>query len=163
MSRSYPVSRTRLESAEPRLSASVGRKAGRAGNTGDRRAQRVTACALALATGWAATSTMPSRGDVLRADLQAAGAAIRDLGLSQPLDHVQKTVAALFPGNTIDVDASQFPGRVVVTLRALDRNTCQTASTAARRMQGKVVIELRGFASPGDCGERNDMAWLILP
>jgi hypothetical protein len=83
--------------------------------------------------------------------------------VGEPPDHVQTSVAALFPGNKVDVDATQFPGRVVVTLRAVDRVTCQTASAEARRIEGRVVIELRGFASPGDCGEHNDMAWLILP
>jgi len=100
---------------------------------------------------------------MLKTDLQAAGATIRDLGWNEPLNRVQKSVAALFLGNSIDVDASRFPARVVVTLRALDRNTCLNISTGARRIEGKVVIELRGFASPNDCRERNDMAWLILP
>jgi hypothetical protein len=76
---------------------------------------------------------------------------------------VQKTVAALFPGNAVDVDATQFPGRVVVTLRGLDRITCMAASASVQRIEGEVVIELRGFASPSECGEHNDMAWLILP
>lgn len=156
MGRSHPTLHTCLDAADSRRPTAAGRAA-KAGEW------RMAACALALAMAWAATSAMRGPGDILKADLQAAGAAIRNLGLNQPLDHVQKTVAALFPGNAIDVDASQFPGRVVVTLRALDRATCQTASAAARRMQGKVVIELRGFASPGDCGEHNDMAWLILP
>jgi hypothetical protein len=135
----------------------------RAANAGEWRARRMTACALALATALAAMSTVRSSGDGLKADLEAAGTAIRELGVGEPPDHVQTSVAALFPGNNVDVDATQFPGRVVVTLRALDRVTCQAASAEARRIEGRVVIELRGFASPGDCGEHNDMAWLILP
>lgn len=104
-----------------------------------------------------------SPADILKADLEAAGATIRDLRWTEPLDDVQKTVATLFAGNSIEVDASRFPARVVVTVRALDRNTCLDISARARRIEGSVVIELRGFASPDDCRERNDMAWLILP
>lgn len=112
---------------------------------------------------WSLTSAAHSPSEILKADLQTAGATIHNLRWNQPLGQVQKTVAALFSGNSIDVDASAFPARVTVTLHALDRNTCLTTSSAARRIEGKVVIELRGFASPNDCGERNDMAWLILP
>jgi hypothetical protein len=119
--------------------------------------------ALALATVLTAMSAARGPGDMLKADLQAAGAAVRELGVSQPADRVQKTVAALFPGNAVDVDATQFPGRVVVTLRGLDRITCMAASASVQRIEGEVVIELRGFASPSECGEHNDMAWLILP
>jgi hypothetical protein len=157
MWRLHPASRTRLDAADCR------RPSARCSTAGEWRARRMTAGALALATALAAMSTARSPGDTLKADLQAAGAAVRGLGMDQPSDHVQKTVAALFPGNAVDVDATQFPGRVVVTLRALDRIACRRASAAARRIEGSVVIELRGFASPRDCGERNDMAWLILP
>ena len=153
------VSHTRFECAEPLRSAT----ARRAGNPRRSLAKRFTACALALITALTLTSVARSPGEILRTDLQAAGATIRALGWNQPLGHVQKTVAALFPGHSIDVDASRFPARVVVTLRALDRNTCLNISDGARRIEGRVVIELRGFASPNDCGERNDMAWLILP
>jgi hypothetical protein len=154
----HPAVRTRLDAVASRRPA-----AGHAANTSEWRARRMAACALALATTLAAMSTVRSPGGVVKADLQAAGAAIRELGINQPRDHVQKTVAALFRGHAVDVDATQFPSRVLVTLRALDRITCLTASTSARRIEGEVVIELRGFASPSDCGEHNDMAWLILP
>lgn len=150
--------RTCLDIADPRRTA-----AGRTANAGEWRARRMMAGALALATALAAMSTVRSPGDMLKADLQAAGAAVRELGINQPSHHVQKTVAAFFPGSAVDVDATQFPSRVVVTLRALDRMTCMAASTSARRIEGKVVIELRDFVAPGECGERNDMAWLILP
>ena len=156
MGRLHPALRSRLEVA------SVGRPAaGHTANAGEWRARRIAACALA--TVLAAMSMVRSPGDMVKADLQAAGATIRDLGINQPANHVQKTVAALFRGHAVDVDATQFPGRVVVKLRALDRVTCLTAATSARRIEGEVVIELRGFASPDECGERNDMAWLILP
>jgi hypothetical protein len=153
------VSHTRLGSAEPPRSAA----ARRAGNARRWLPKRFTLCALGLVTAWTLTSVARTPGDLLKGDLQAAGAAIRALGSNQPLDHVQQTVAELFPGHSIEVDAARFPARVVVTLRALDRNTCLDISAAARRIEGKVVIELRGFASPDECGERNDMAWLILP
>ena len=157
MWRLHPALRACWDAADCR------RPAGRRTSAGEWRARRMTAGALALATALAAMSTVRSPGDRLKADLQAAAAAVRGLGMDQPSDQVQKAVAALFPRNAVDVDATQFPGRVVVTLRALDRIACRTASAAARRIEGEVVIELRGFASPGDCGERNDMAWLILP
>jgi len=134
-----------------------------AADAGKWRARRMAAGALALATALAAMSMVRSPGDVLKADLQAAGAAVRELGINQSPGYVQKTVAAQFSGSVV-VDATQFPGRVVVTLRALDRTTCLKMSTsAARRIEGEVVIELRGFTSPSECGEHNDMAWLILP
>src|SRR5690348_11518921 len=123
----------------------------------------MTACAIALATALAAMSMARSPGEMLKADLQAAGVAVRDLGINQPAAHVQKTVAALFPESAVDVDATQFPSRVIVTLRGIDQITCVTAATSARRIEGEVVIELRGFASPDECGDHNDMAWLILP
>ena len=159
MSRTYPLPPARIDSAGRRRAAA----ACRAEEPRQWRARRVTACLFALAAAWTFVSGAHSPGDVLRSDLQAAGAAIRDLGWNRPLDHVRQTVAALFRRDAIDVDVSQFPARVVVTLRALDRSTCLSTSSAARRIEGKVVIELRGFASPSDCGERNDMAWLILP
>lgn len=156
MGRLHPALRSRLDVAASRRPA-----AAHTANTGEWRARRMTACALATAL--AAMSTVRSPGDMVKADLQAAGTAIRDLGINQPPDHVQRTVAALFRGHAVEVDATQFPGRVVVTLRALDRVTCLTASASARRIEGEVVIELRGFASPSECSEHNDMAWLILP
>ena len=157
MAREQAAVRTRLDVADSRPASR------HAANAGEWPVRRMAACALALATALAVTSMVPSRCDILKADLQAAGAAVRDLGANQPPDHVEKSIAALFPGNAVDVDATQFPGRVVVTLRALDRTMCLAAATSARRIEGDVVIELHGFASADECGEHNDMAWLILP
>lgn len=158
MSCLHPASRTRLGIAGARRAA-----ASHTANAGAWRVRRVAARAVALAAALAAMSMARSPGDMLKADLQAAGAAVRDLGSNQPADHVQKTLAALFPGSAVDVDATQFPGRVIVTLRGIDQITCVTAATSARRIEGEVVIELRGFAAPDECGDHNDMAWLILP
>jgi hypothetical protein len=155
MSRPSPVPPARQRPAEARRAAAEAAR--------HWRARRAAVCALALAAGWTFLSGARGPGDTLAAELRAAGAAVRDLGWNRPLDHVQETVAALFAGNPIDVDVSQFPARVVVTLRALDRSTCLSTASAARRIEGSVVIELRGFASPSACGERNDMAWVILP
>lgn len=157
MWRMHLDSRTRLAAAGCRCPAAHPEHAD------ERRVRPMMAGALALATGLAAMSTVRSPGDALKADLLAAGAAIRALGVNQSPARVQKTVAALFPDNAVDVDATQFPVRVAVTLRALDRITCVTAATSVRRIEGDVVIELHGFASPSECGEHNDMAWLILP
>ncbi len=126
-------------------------------------AQCLKAGALAIVVAWTLTAGARSPGDILEADLRAAGAAVRDLRWTETPDHVQTTVADLFPGSTVGVDARGFPARVVITLRALDRNTCLDALARARRIEGKVVIELRGFHSPEDCRQRNDMTWLILP
>ena len=154
----HPTLRARLDAA-----GSCRLAAGLTADAGAWRTRRMAACALALATALAAMSTVRGPGDMLKADLQAAGIAVRGFGFNQPPDHVQKTVAALFPGAAVDVDARQFPGQVVVTLRALDRMTCRAAATSARRIEGEVVIELRGLMSPDECAEHNDMAWLILP
>ena len=107
---------------------------------------------------------MPERPDsLIGGDLAAGASALNSLPADASRDAVRRTLETSFPGRAVSVDPEGFPAAVDVTLRGIDRPTCISAETSARRIEGKVVIELQGYASPGACRVANDMTWRFLP
>jgi hypothetical protein len=107
---------------------------------------------------------MPERPEsVIGGDLASGASALNDLPANATRDAVRRTLESSFPGNAVSVDAGRFPTAVDVTLQGVDRPTCVSAASSARRIEGKVVIELQGFSSPAACRAANDMTWRFLP
>jgi len=98
----------------------------------------------------------------LHSDLAAGAAALRALPLTASRDDAASALLAAFRGRAATVDTASFPGVVEVTVRGLDRQSC-AAATAARRLEGKVVVELAGHEAPADCGDDNVLTWRFMP
>lgn len=110
-----------------------------------------------------ALHALQSPGQVIRGDLRSAAADARALAFTASPAEVQEAIVPDFPGYDATVDARSFPTSIAVTLHALDRKSCLGARAAARRIEGSVVVELLGYASPADCQQRNDLTWRIMP
>lgn len=126
----------------------------------------LAALALAGIAGFAAQQAvyaLRSPGETIRSDLRNAAADARALPVLATPAEVQEAIAPNFSGYDATVDARGFPSSVAVTLHGLDRASCLDARTAARRLEGRVVVELAGYGSAADCGRNNDMTWRIMP
>ncbi|HUB96250.1 MAG TPA: hypothetical protein VL993_10050 [Stellaceae bacterium] len=126
-----------------------------------RRTGRVTRVATAVAM--FSLLSMPDRPEVVIGSELAAGAtALNALPPDASRETVRKTLESLFPNRAVSVDPGSFPVAVAVTLKNIDRATCVSAEHSARRIEGKVVVELKGYASPAACGSANDMTWRLM-
>ncbi len=101
-------------------------------------------------------------GVALRSDLAASAAALGALAPSASRDDVANALEPAFRGRAVTIDAALFPVAVNVTIRAIDRQSCMAAA-AARRLDGKVVVELAGYDAPAACGDDNVMTWRLTP
>ena len=125
------------------------------------RAARLVALAgVLLAAGYQASLALQSPAQLIRGQLQAAAAETAALPWNRSQDQVRAAIAQHFDGRAVSVDPTKFPTVVAVTLRDLDRDTCEEAWTIARRIEGSVVIALDP-ATP--CGDSNAMVWRIMP
>jgi hypothetical protein len=104
-----------------------------------------------------------SPGDAIHNDLVSGAAALRAIPASASPESVTAALRAALPGRALRIDAAGFPAAVAVTFQDLDWQSCAAAERSARRLEGRVVVELEGFASPADCGDRNDMTWRLMP
>ena len=118
---------------------------------------------LVLAVGYQATLAVQSPAQRIRHELKAAAEDVRALPWTRADDRVQLAVARNFDDRAYRVDATRFPAQVAVTLLSLDKSTCLEARTAARRIEGSVVVALAGYESPADCRDENTMVWRIMP
>jgi hypothetical protein len=123
----------------------------------------IAAAVMALLAALQFWLALQSPGRVIERQLVAAAHETAALPWSRPLDQVQLAVGRYFAGRNVEVDARRFPVEVLVTLNALDRNTCLQARAEARRIEGEVVIALEGYRTAADCAERNRMLWRIMP
>jgi hypothetical protein len=106
---------------------------------------------------------LESPGQAIRNELAAAAADMTSAPPNLTPEELQRNVKRHFLGHAVTIDPVGFPARVAVTIRGLDRSVCVDAARTARRIEGLAVIELQGYSSADDCGERNDMRWQILP
>jgi hypothetical protein len=102
-------------------------------------------------------------GGAIRADLAAAASRLKDAPQNADAASVTADLRREFPGENATIDPSEFPAAVTVTLHALDRTSCAAALRTARRIEGRVVVELEGYASGAQCADRNDMTWRLMP
>ena len=102
-------------------------------------------------------------GAALRGDLAAAADAVGTLPATATPREVTAALNAPLRDRVFTVDTASFPAAVGVTLRGLDRQSCIAARGQARRLEGRVVVQLDGFAAPADCGPSNDMTWRFMP
>jgi len=129
-------------------------------------ARPLAVLALAAATAFGiqqAMHALRSPGTAIRSNLESAASDARALSFMATPAEVQQAIAPDFSGYDATVDARSFPVSVAVTLHGLDRRSCLDAQTAARRLEGRVVVELAGYRSPADCRQHNDMTWRIMP
>jgi len=102
-------------------------------------------------------------GGAIRGDLAAAASRLKDLPANASAARIAADLRGKFTGEDATVDPSEFPAAVTVTLHALDRASCATALRSARRIEGRVVVVLEGYASSADCADSNDMTWRLMP
>ena len=93
--------------------------------------------------------------------MAAAGELVSPMG-PYPTEAAMRAIRRHFRTRSVALQMNLWP-LVSVTLQHLDRVTCVDASIVARRMEGLVVVELKGYRSAEDCGYDNDMTWQILP
>ena|SRR5690349_24274241 len=119
----------------------------------------VVAVVLAAA-GYQVSLALQTPAQLIRGELRAAAAETAALPWNRSPDQVRATLARHFEGRDVSIDATKFPALVAVTLRGVDRATCQEAQSLARRIEGSVVIALEA-AQP--CVDGNAMRWRIMP
>jgi hypothetical protein len=100
--------------------------------------------------------------DTIRRELVAAAAELASPVGPYPTDAATRAIRQHFRAHPATLQTKFWP-QVSVTLQHLDRTTCVDAGTVARRMEGLVVVELKGYRSAKDCGDDNAMTWSILP
>lgn len=115
---------------------------------------------LLIATGYQVSLVLQTPAQLIRGELEAAAAETAALPWNRSPAQVRAAVARHFEGRDVNIDATKFPALVAVTLRGVDRTTCQEAQSLARRIEGSVVVALEG-AQP--CAEANAMRWRIMP
>jgi len=102
-------------------------------------------------------------GMAIRGDLAAGASALRELPSNASTTRVTATLRSAMRGRAVRVDPSGFPRSVSVTLKDLDLRSCVAAETSARRLEGKVVVELQAYGSADACRESNNMTWRFMP
>jgi hypothetical protein len=118
---------------------------------------------LVLAAGYETSLALQSPAQRIRYELKAAAADLHALPWTRADDRVQLAIARNLDDRAFQVDVAKFPAEVAVTLPSLDRKTCIEARTAARRIEGPVVVALDGYGSVADCRDDNTMVWRIMP
>jgi len=119
------------------------------------------AVAIVVATGMLFSARPP--GAAIRGDLASGAAAVQALPANASPTRVTNDVREAMRGRTVQVDPSNFPTAVAVTIQDLDWRSCVAAEQAARRIEGKVVVQLQGYAAAADCRDSNDMTWRFMP
>lgn len=142
--------------------------AGRPVGLADLRLRRVPRSVLALlglaaivVGGQQIDVAMRSPGETIRAALVAAAADMHAPETAQPSRDMLQAVGRHFDAQA-SIGAALWP-HVTVTLHNVDHSTCIDAATAARRIEGPVVVELENYRNAADCGASNDMTWWIMP
>ena len=118
--------------------------------------------AAAVVGGNAVLEASRPPGDAIKRELVAAAAELASPAGPYPTDAATRAIRRHFRARPAIVQTNLWP-QLSVTLQHLDRTTCVDASSAARRMEGLVVVELEGYRSTKDCADDNDMTWSILP
>jgi hypothetical protein len=103
-----------------------------------------------------------SPGDAIRHELVAAAAELTAPLGSSATDAATRAIRRHFRAHAATLHTEYWP-QVSVTLHHLDRTTCVDARSAAGRIEGLVVIELKRYRSGEDCVDDNDMTWQIWP
>jgi hypothetical protein len=130
---------------------------------GVRHRLRTIGGAAVIFAGLAFLFAAPPPGDAILSDLASGAAALRAIPASAAPERVTAALRAALPGRALRIDAAGFPAVVGVTFQALDWQSCTAAERSARRLEGQVVVELVGYASPADCRGSNDMSWRFMP
>ena len=99
---------------------------------------------------------------VIRGDLIRAGAEMQGLPWNTPSENVRRAISHAF-AQSVTVDPTGFPAHATVTIRHVERDTCVETVRTARRIEGQVVVILRGYSEVTDCGDDNDMTWRLMP
>lgn len=118
--------------------------------------------AVAIVGGNEALTALQSPGQAIRSELVAAAAELISPAGSHPTEASTRAIRRHFDEHSVTLQTDLWP-LVSVTLHHLDKATCADASTAARRIEGLVVVELDAYRSPADCGADNAMTWRLLP
>lgn len=118
--------------------------------------------AVAIVGGNEALTALQSPGQAIRSELVAAAAELTSPAGSYPTEASTRAIRRHFREHSVTLQTDLWP-LVSVTLHHLDKATCADASTAARRIEGLVVVELDAYRSPADCGADNTMTWRLLP
>ena len=130
---------------------------------GTARSIRVIAGAAAAVAALALLFAARPPGAAIRSDLAASADALQALPANASPASVTATLRSALAGRAVQVDPAGFPTVVAITLRDLDWQSCIAAERSARRLEGRVVVELEGYGSAQDCRDRNDMTWRFMP
>jgi hypothetical protein len=130
-----------------------------------RRASRslrvILALAVAVMLAGALGPAVQSPGQAIRGELESAAATLRS-ARAAPDAATLRRLRDHFPRHAATVAARRWP-QVAVTLHNLPYETCRDAASAARRIEGLVVVELEQYRSADACGATNDMTWRFMP
>jgi len=117
----------------------------------------------ALLTGYQLFLWLEPPGDAIRHELEAAAGEMRNQLVPEPSPGVLAAMRRDFAKREVSVATMPASSIVAITLHGLDRNTCVDALNKARRIDGAVVVRLQSYDTVGDCGNRNNMTWWVMP
>jgi hypothetical protein len=123
----------------------------------------VLATAMMAVAAYQLQETATGPGGVIRGELLAAASELSTQIVANPTEPMRQAMRRHFREAEVEVDIARSWPNVLVTIRGLDRASCETAARNARRMEGIVVVSLDTHRAPANCGERNDMTWWIMP
>ena len=130
---------------------------------GTARSVRIIAGAVAAVAALAMLFAARPPEAAIRSDLAASADALRAIPANASPASVTAILRSALPGRSVQIDPAGFPTVVAVTMRNLDWQSCIAAERKARRLEGRVVIELEGYQSAEDCRDSNDMTWRLMP
>jgi len=117
----------------------------------------------ALPMGYQLCLWLEPPGDAIRHQLEAAAGEMRNQLVPEPSPRVLAAMRRDFAKREVSIATMPASSIVAVTLHGLDHGTCVDALTKARRIDGAVVVRLQSYDAAGDCGNRNDMTWWVMP
>jgi hypothetical protein len=126
-------------------------------------AVKIIAAAAAIVVSLGMLFSARPPGAAIRGDLASGAAVVQALPANASPGRVANDVREAMRGRIVRVDPSNFPTAVAVTLTDLDWRSCIAARQAARRIEGRVVVQLQAYGSAEDCRASNDMTWRFMP
>ena len=102
-------------------------------------------------------------GEALRHELQGAAGELGQEMVPQATPAMREAIRRHFRESAVEIDMVGHWPNVAVSFGGVSQLACAAAVRQASRIDGAVVVDLIGYRSAEDCGERNRMTWLLMP
>lgn len=132
-----------------------------------RRVPRLLWLVLAILVSWSVEigfyRAFEPPGEALRHELQGAAGELGQEIVPQATPAMRAAIRRHFRESAVEIDMAGHWPNVAVSFGGVSRLACEAAVRQTSRIDGAVVVDLLGYRSADDCGERNRMTWLLMP